>query len=419
MPKLSRCFLFVAAFVFPTVLAAAPCVGFTDVDDKSAFCASVAWLKNRGITLGCSGTAYCPTSAVTREQMAAFMNRLGSALAPLILSKNELLVTPIATGTERIVCESADFTASASARSVTVNAVFEGLSPQQTVVETSVVARFSNSNTWSTIGHGSGRGTIGQNQWANIASLGGMDVPVGVTVRFGLRVMASSASITAGRCRLHAVLHNQADKATAVGTPHLACHAGFDDPYPSPPYDPGWPKQFAWIEPWFNAMTITATDQPATVEIEHIRVLANNQEVHRYEYDVVSTASNGRDWLRSTDQANCLGGSWPSKEWSARVEEGRLILDVAPTYQAHGYGGYVNDNGRLPADRTKAYSVEALVRISGPGALQVGMDYWSVAKDGAGKGDEVCTDGDVLDICEAGYSDWLIGPTDWTLVRWR
>ncbi|MCL4761847.1 MAG: hypothetical protein KJ018_08735 [Burkholderiales bacterium] len=57
---------------------AAPCAGFGDVDDSSAFCTSIAWMKNRAITLGCgTGANYCPADFVRRDQMAAFMYRLG------------------------------------------------------------------------------------------------------------------------------------------------------------------------------------------------------------------------------------------------------------------------------------------------------------------------------------------------------
>jgi hypothetical protein len=61
---------------------AAPCAGFVDVDDSSPFCTSVAWIKNRGITLGCSANAYCPDANVSRLQMSAFLMRLGDALVP-------------------------------------------------------------------------------------------------------------------------------------------------------------------------------------------------------------------------------------------------------------------------------------------------------------------------------------------------
>ena len=74
MPRLAALAL---ALALPASAHAAPCAGFTDVDDQSSFCASVEWMKNRGITLGLTPTLYDPDSPVTRLQMAAFMYRLG------------------------------------------------------------------------------------------------------------------------------------------------------------------------------------------------------------------------------------------------------------------------------------------------------------------------------------------------------
>jgi len=68
--------MFCAASV-STAAVAAPCAGFTDVDDSNAFCVNVEWMKNRGITLGLTPTLFGPDAAVTRLQMAAFMYRLG------------------------------------------------------------------------------------------------------------------------------------------------------------------------------------------------------------------------------------------------------------------------------------------------------------------------------------------------------
>ena len=63
---------------------AQPCSGFTDVAAGSPFCPNVDWLRNRGVTLGCtSATLYCPDDPVSRLAMAAFMNRLGNALTPV------------------------------------------------------------------------------------------------------------------------------------------------------------------------------------------------------------------------------------------------------------------------------------------------------------------------------------------------
>jgi hypothetical protein len=63
------------------------CDIFTDVLASQAdVCKAVQWLKNRGITTGCTATTYCPLNSVTRAQMALFMNRLGNAITPRLVS---------------------------------------------------------------------------------------------------------------------------------------------------------------------------------------------------------------------------------------------------------------------------------------------------------------------------------------------
>jgi hypothetical protein len=69
-------------------VGAEPCAGFADVDSTSTFCPNVEWLKNRAITLGCDAGLYCPSEPVSRLAMAAFMNRLGTALTPAELHKS-------------------------------------------------------------------------------------------------------------------------------------------------------------------------------------------------------------------------------------------------------------------------------------------------------------------------------------------
>ena len=48
---------------------------FADVPPSSPYFANVQNLALSGVTAGCGGDNYCPTSPVTREQMAAFLNR--------------------------------------------------------------------------------------------------------------------------------------------------------------------------------------------------------------------------------------------------------------------------------------------------------------------------------------------------------
>jgi hypothetical protein len=81
---------------------AAPCAGFADVDDSSQFCANVAWMKNRGITLGCSAGLYCPDDPVTRLSMAAFISRLDRVLPPTVIDANGIAAGPLLTFTETL-----------------------------------------------------------------------------------------------------------------------------------------------------------------------------------------------------------------------------------------------------------------------------------------------------------------------------
>lgn len=78
-----------------TLIVTAPCGGFTDVLTSDSFCNSSEWLKNRGITLGCTATQYCPSQTVTRAQMALFMQRLGDAISLAVYSDNVVGTGPL------------------------------------------------------------------------------------------------------------------------------------------------------------------------------------------------------------------------------------------------------------------------------------------------------------------------------------
>jgi hypothetical protein len=56
---------------------------FTDVPVTSPFCRWIEELANRGVVSGCGASTYCPTAPATREQMAVFVLRtLDPALNP-------------------------------------------------------------------------------------------------------------------------------------------------------------------------------------------------------------------------------------------------------------------------------------------------------------------------------------------------
>ena len=79
-----------AAIAFPLGVIASH--QFTDVPNTSTYHADIDAIRDAGITTGCAPNLYCPKDFVTREQMAAFLNRLGALQAgkPPVVNAAEL-----------------------------------------------------------------------------------------------------------------------------------------------------------------------------------------------------------------------------------------------------------------------------------------------------------------------------------------
>jgi len=69
----------VALMAFPLGVIASH--QFGDVPNSNPYHADIDAVADAGVTTGCGGGNYCPGAFVTREQMAAFMNRLGALQA--------------------------------------------------------------------------------------------------------------------------------------------------------------------------------------------------------------------------------------------------------------------------------------------------------------------------------------------------
>ena len=65
----------IAALMLAVPVAVSAVHDFTDVPTSNTFHTSISRLVGAGITGGCGSGKYCPNSAVTRGQMAAFLNR--------------------------------------------------------------------------------------------------------------------------------------------------------------------------------------------------------------------------------------------------------------------------------------------------------------------------------------------------------
>ena len=198
--------------IAPAALAA-PCAEFTDVEDASGFCPNVEWLKNRSITLGCTtATLYCPNDPVNRLQMAAFMNRLGTALTPVQLPVD---VAPGAIDLDLspVVCQTQAFAVADFPRRAYADVSFNGNAPVDVGLAADLVMSADGGASWTNLNTVTNRGFVPANQWGALSDLGFIDLAVGQTVRWGVRMtrggLAGAADLADSRCRLRVLVYSR------------------------------------------------------------------------------------------------------------------------------------------------------------------------------------------------------------------
>jgi hypothetical protein len=191
-----------AALLVAPAGSAAPCAGFTDVEDTSQFCANVQWLRNREITLGCTGlAAYCPNDPVIRLSMAAFLQRLGTALIPTTLGEIDLPGGGAVTlANTPVVCAGASnrFLARGFPRTTRGHATFVFRSSGSSDVSIELVESTDNGATWTTASPAHAVSAADQ-QWATLAVL----LPPrlmnpGDSHEYGLRIARRAGSASVG-----------------------------------------------------------------------------------------------------------------------------------------------------------------------------------------------------------------------------
>ena len=209
----------VAAAAAGMPAAAQSCAGFTDVPASSQFCANVEWLKNRAITAGCmSATLYCPQEPVTRLSMAAFLNRLGTALTPVELAPVSAAPVIVNPTNNPVLCattapgfEIADF----PRRAYVAGAAHLSSPPVAIDVLANVLVSTNNGATWTQIANSDHYATLYAGstppQHVSLAPFGWVDLAVGQTVRFAVglaRFAGTGTSVTAG-CNLSVQIGNR------------------------------------------------------------------------------------------------------------------------------------------------------------------------------------------------------------------
>lgn len=218
MRPVSRLLVFACLLLASAGVRAQACAGFTDVSSGSQFCPNVEWLKNRAITLGCTSTTlYCPNDPVTRLSMAAFMNRLGRALAvePLFVEQTTGAI-PLTSGPAELRCVTADTAATSYPRSVILVGTMGGLADANPVAWRGTIHFSTDAGaTWQSAGGFEGiRASSPASVWSNAAFVMSFDLDPNLPYRFAIGIfrddlLASTGNLADGRCQLTAAVVNR------------------------------------------------------------------------------------------------------------------------------------------------------------------------------------------------------------------
>ncbi|MFO1311861.1 MAG: Ig domain-containing protein [Burkholderiales bacterium] len=198
-----------------TLIVTAPCGGFTDVTTGDIFCNSSDWLKNRGVTLGCTATQYCPTQFVTRAQMALFMQRLGDAISPAIYSDNVIGTGALNVDNRPYVCITPAFPAMNYPRVALVSWMFDGYADGALDVRVYSRTSFDNLGSFVTASLTTNevappRLRVNERAWSTVSANVKVSIPAGSSPRFALRMDrtngALSGNFTDGRCNISVIM---------------------------------------------------------------------------------------------------------------------------------------------------------------------------------------------------------------------
>ena len=204
----SLAFAAACALLVAPIATAAPCAGFTDVEDSSEFCRNVEWIRNRGVTLGCDLGEYCPASPVSRLQMAAFMNRLGTALTPVVV-RVEAVSGALDLDLAPVVCQTGAQEIAGFPRRALLDGSLSGRANTGTDIDIRVVWSGDGGATWVGVSDVRSATFIAATQWSFASDIGSLDLAVGTTARFGLQVTrngAGSVDLVDSRCQLRVAI---------------------------------------------------------------------------------------------------------------------------------------------------------------------------------------------------------------------
>jgi hypothetical protein len=146
-------------------------------------------MKSRGITTGCTATAYCPSDTVTRGSIALFMRRLGTALTPTFLNVDSSsgAINLDAAG-PIIACQTNDFDVANYPRTANVTTTFSGAADGALEYQHEVYYSTDGGMNWTFTNGNINRSGVSSAHWTSSNTQYVQSLDVGTTYRWGVRL---------------------------------------------------------------------------------------------------------------------------------------------------------------------------------------------------------------------------------------
>ena len=143
------------------------------------------------------------------------MNRLGVALTPEALRVD---TSPGAVDLDigAVVCQAGPYTVTGFPRRAYLDLTFAGQAPADIDVTADLVLTFDGGATWTQLTAVGNAGWVPASRWGTLSNLAQVDLDVGDTVRFGVRMGRASGAVdlSDSRCNLRALLTSRNGAST-------------------------------------------------------------------------------------------------------------------------------------------------------------------------------------------------------------
>lgn len=196
------------ALVAPLASAADACISsFLDVPTGSSYCSAAEWLKQRGVTVGCTDNVhYCPDLNVTRASMALFMKRLSDAMQPRFAHSAGAFTAAVQATSH--VCVTTDFATGNYARVATAYASVSGKAGSNNAARLRLVYSTDQGASWQGLSATTAQYSTILNNYMFVTPVAGPTTfDAATVVRFGVE-LAVVGEMTAGQCDLTVRLDN-------------------------------------------------------------------------------------------------------------------------------------------------------------------------------------------------------------------